>query len=844
MGKFSDLRLKQRFIASLIIVVIIIFSIFGSIVYFNRIRTTTESIDSVMYGNLLDLVSLFDLAEYYQNINNEELLQKIDRILNTIGFYDADVQGEVQQEVENWDLSPEMQHGFNKKTLNYLDNKLPLKKYYDTGYPFVVTYDGLALIHPEIRGEDISEEQYFDEFSKNDFDKVKRDNPETGKTEWIYYMKVPAHNIYVCAMILEDDVLHKPINRVMRLTLSSLVVAFLIFLFLIIGLANSVLRPIKKIGKVLNRIAIGDISKEIPVRGNDEITDIAKSSNKIILALKEKSIFAKEIEKGNFDHKYKPLSEKDELGKALIDMRNSLQESKKLEEERQAEDKKRNWTTEGIAKFADLLRKDNDDIDKLSYNIISNLVTYLEANQGGIFILNDSSEHDKFLELKGCYAYERKKFIDKKIDIEEGLIGACFIEQETNYITDIPYDYVHITSGLGGARPSALLLVPLVINEDCFGVIEIASFKEFESQEIEFVEKVAESIASTINTVKTNYRTSELLKQSQIQQEEMRAQEEEMRQNMEELHATQEEMERKSLEMEGIMTALDTSNYIVIYDLYGKVLSINDPYLKLLGVTREDVVGKTHSDNLVLNKEQQKNYNRFWEDLREGIVKKELNKVTINNKEYWMQETYGPILDNEGKAYKIFKVAYDVTENVQQAEKLKEQQKLIDKNMDELQNAKVQVSRQAVEMEGYVQAINNALPSIEYDLHGKIDFINDAYMRYARKYGPVNKEDILGKYHHDFLISEEYAESEEYKKFWEGLQAGQVQTIESEKKMNDKTAWIREIYTPVKDERGNVFKIIRFNFDITEQKNIELEKAALEDKINELNKKLSELKNK
>ena len=137
-------------------------------------------------------------------------------------------------------------------------------------------------------------------------------------------------------------------------------------------------------------------------------------------------------------------------------------------------------------------------------------------------------------------------------------------------------------------------------------------------------------------------------------------------------------------------------------------------------------------------------------------------------------------------------------------------------------------------MDGYVQAINNALPSIEYDLHGKITFINDAYMRYARKFGPVNKDDLVGKYHHDFLISEEYAESEDYKKFWEGLQVGQVQNIESKKKFNEQEVWIREIYTPVKDEQGNVFKIIRFNFDITEQKRIEDEKLAIEEKLNEL----------
>jgi methyl-accepting chemotaxis protein len=837
MGFFKKLKLKQRFIVSLIIANAIIFSVFGYIVYANRVKTTTSTIDSVMYGNLLDLISLFDLAEFNQTINITESRKALEKIINNVVFDDYSIVDDFNREIDNMGEKFETNNGFYVQTIDFLDKKLPFKKYYDTGYPFVVGYNGKIIIHPTDRNKDISNEPYFQEFTKSDFDKYKWTNPETKKREWIYYMKAPAHNLYVCAVVIEDDILTNPINKVMRLTISSLIIAFLLFLILINWQANSVLKPIKRISNVLNYISIGDIRKEVKVTGNDEITEIAIYANKIIAALKEKSLFAKEIEKGNFNHTYKPLSNHDELGKALLDMRDSLQKSQKTEAERKTEDQKRTWVTEGLAKFADLLRKDNDDIDKLSYNIISELVTYLNANQGGIFILNDNEDHNKFLELKGCYAYERKKFLEKKIDIEEGLIGACFLEQSTNYITDLPYDYVHITSGLGGSRPKCLILVPLSVNEECFGVIEIGSFTEMQQHEIEFIEKVAESIASTFNMVKTNFKTADLLKQSQIQQEEMRAQEEEMRQNMEELHATQEEMERKSLEMEGIMTALDTSNYIVIYDLYGKVLSINDPYLKLLGIRRDDVVGKSHSDNLVLNDEQKTNYNRFWEDLREGIVKKELNKVIIDNKEYWMQETYGPIFDNYGKPYKIFKVAYDVSENVYQTHKLEEQQKIIERNFQELNDSKLKVLRQAVEMEGYVQAINNALPSIEYDLHGKIIFINDAYMRYARKFGPVRREDILDKYHHDFLISGDYADTEEYKKFWEGLQAGQVQTIESQKKINEQTVWIREFYTPVKDEKEQVFKIIRFNFDITEQKQIEEAKAELEAKISEIQKK-------
>lgn len=213
------------------------------------------------------------------------------------------------------------------------------------------------------------------------------------------------------------------------------------------------------------------------------------------------------------------------------------------------EDKKREWTNNGLAKFADILRAQNNEIQKSYDAIITNLVKYLDANQGGLFVV-EGEENSKFIELKSYYAYERKKYLEKRIEIGEGLVGQCYLEKDIVFLTKVPENFITITSGLGNATPRCVLLVPLMLNEEVFGVIELASFKPFEQYQIDFLKKVGENTAATISNLKINERTKLLLEESQQQSEEMRSQEEEMRQNMEELSATQEEMARRQQEVE------------------------------------------------------------------------------------------------------------------------------------------------------------------------------------------------------------------------------------------------------------------------------------------------------
>ncbi len=270
---------------------------------------------------------------------------------------------------------------------------------------------------------------------------------------------------------------------------------------------------------------------------SDELEQVSITIKKL-LSEKEKAIdFIKAIGEGDFesDHTEHALDygEKDALTEALLNMRNQLKEMAKKEKER-------SWVSEKLASFSEIIRSNSKSLPELCHNVVSNLVKYINANQAAIFILNDQDEQAPFLEMMACYAYDRRKYLEKKISVGEGLLGQTFLEKQPLYITDIPQNYTLIRSGLGDSTPNCLLILPIMQNDDVFGVLEIASFKELEAYQIEFIEKMSEGMAAAISTTKISEQTFKLLEESQTQTQILIAQEEEMRQNMEEIQATEE----------------------------------------------------------------------------------------------------------------------------------------------------------------------------------------------------------------------------------------------------------------------------------------------------------------
>lgn len=337
----------------------------------------------------------------------------------------------------------------------------------------------------------------------------------TGMMNWIESMQLFALLSFVCLMIGFYYILHKS--------------------------QHFILSQLQKLDQEIGALAKGNLPEQLEDPVN-ELSSISNSINLLVKNLGSVKEFSEHVGKGDFESDITVFENKGELGNALAGMRQSLKDVS-------AEDRKRDWVNQGLAKFLSIIRDNSGKTEELSFQVLSNLVKYVNANQGGIFIVEQESG-ETLLRLDASFAYDRKKFQQKLLSPGQGLVGQAYLERDKIYLKQVPAQYVQITSGLGEATPRTIFIQPLMVNDEVMGILELASFHDFEPYVQDFIQKVSESVAAAIGSGQNSLRNNQILKQSQELAEQLRSQEEELRQNTEELQATQEEMERRIRELE------------------------------------------------------------------------------------------------------------------------------------------------------------------------------------------------------------------------------------------------------------------------------------------------------
>lgn len=318
--------------------------------------------------------------------------------------------------------------------------------------------------------------------------------------------------------------------------------------------------------------------------------------------------------------------------------------------------------------------------------------------------------------------------------------------------------------------------------------------------------------------------TEQVLQREEIekQAEEIQAQEEELRQNLEEMEATKEEVERISTELNNKDRALNRSTAIIEFDLEGNILHANENFLQVVKYVAPEVEGQHHRIFVEEAYARSAAYRQFWEKLGKGeFLVGEFRRLDKYGNEVWLSASYNPVMDQNGRPYKVIKFATDITENKrreeemrQQAEEIQAQEEELRQNLEEMEATKEEVERISSELKNKDQALNRSTAVIEFDLEGNVLRANENFLQVVK----YTAAEIEGK-HHRIFVTPEYAASAAYRQMWEQLRRGEFLQGEFERidKYGD-PVWLSASYNPVLDENGRPYKIIKFATNITRQR--------------------------
>ena len=269
------------------------------------------------------------------------------------------------------------------------------------------------------------------------------------------------------------------------------------------GLAANLTTQVRAIADVATSVTKGDLTRSITVGAKGEVADLKDNVNEMIRNLRETT------------------------------RQNSEQD----------------WLKTNLAKFTRLLQGQRD-LSAVSRLVLSELAPLINGQHGVFYMMDEAQADNPRLKLLSAYAFRERKNLSSEWKIGEGLVGQCAYEKQRILLTNVPADYIEITSGLGEAKPLNIVVLPVLFENKVKAVVELASFTIFSVTNLSFLDQLAESIGIVLNTIEANMRTEELLKQSQSLASELGSQQEELRQTNEELEEKARLLEEQKVEVE------------------------------------------------------------------------------------------------------------------------------------------------------------------------------------------------------------------------------------------------------------------------------------------------------
>ncbi|MGV3488231.1 MAG: response regulator [Tuberibacillus sp.] len=291
-------------------------------------------------------------------------------------------------------------------------------------------------------------------------------------------------------------------QRDLLISMSILALAIISIITILFRTIWSISNRLTSVSSAMNEIANGklDLNTKVEIASKDEISDVAISFNKMT------SNLAEQIEK----------------------------------------DQQLTWAKSNITDIVTNL-SGAPDLESLSHTFLSKVVPLVDSSHAVFYVRDvDNRVEEPSYHLLATYAFKERKHVTNSIKPGEGLIGQAILEKSPIILSDVPSDYVQITSGLGKASPLNLYVLPIVFKGEVLAVLEMASFKKYSEAQQSFLEEVINNLGIILENLMGKIRLATLLEETQTLMEEIQAQSEELQAQQEELRATNEELEEQT----------------------------------------------------------------------------------------------------------------------------------------------------------------------------------------------------------------------------------------------------------------------------------------------------------
>jgi PAS domain S-box-containing protein len=617
-------------------------------------------------------------------------------------------------------------------------------------------------------------------------------------------------------------------SRLITGQMLSLILSVALVLILLAGLVylliQKVVRELQQLYEELTDTKSAFDQDEQPDYSNYYLSIFFKRFAAFKQILASLRAFIQDLYRHNFNAEPSEAIQETALYSDLTALRNDLKQREEQEKERRKREEKRQWAVEGRTKITNILQS-TGTISDLADQVIVGLVKFLGAAQGGIFLLRDNDTDAPYLEMVSAFAYDRKKYLTKKIPVGEGLLGMAALEKTTYWLKEIPQEYIEIESGLGESPPRSLFIVPLKAESEMPGVMEIASFKQFEEHEAEFIEDIAQSIGSSLRSVQIAEQTAKLLEESRKKSEELALQDTQMRKRFDELRDAQKKAKKNEMEMSALVSVIDRSLLKCELNLRGFIRSANRRFFSLTDYHSDEL--KRKDFRMLLTDEGQKIFDESLEKVTKGeTVPFNAQIRTKFDTEAWVLLQMAPVRDDEDKISEVLLIGNDITrqkeieqnnkqllqDTLEKAEKLSNQDKEMQMNIDVLMKTQEELMKKEFELEALHDAVQTNYLTAEINTDKQFLWVNHLF---SEKFG-YSESEIKEKRINE-LLSEDARE--DFETAWQSaLKKESSRKALKFKDSKNQSLWLLFTLSVVEDQQEEQQKIIMIAIDISKQK--------------------------